>query len=583
MPGNSKSLWDAVKIANDKNISGLPDTLFKDGLELQKNTIPESFGELFYDKVSKITEATLINPNVYNGHIKINMLINFSIEEEDVGECLRSLKIKNCEGFDRIPQRILTDGADVLIKPFTILLKKIKDQQKIPDQWTVSKIIPIHKKGPKQHIENYRPIANLCSSTKIFERLILKQIQKIETLNQIDITGKNQHGFKKKKSTATLGLQLQSIIARALDEGDHVLMASIDLSSAFDVINIKLLLKRLRVVGLPLDLVGLIKIWLNERCFYVEIDGLTSKFYDATSGTIQGSILGPLLYAIYVAPLFDLIELFNFADDNFSLTQNKNLQLARVELTEKLQTAIKWLTDSGMKVNDNKTELCKFHKTDITPVEIVLNNVTIKSQNSMNVLGVEFDSKLNWTPHVNKTIIKANKTLYAIKLIRKYFTNKELLGLLTSNFYSVLFYNSEIWHLPTLCPEIKQMLLSASARALKLTQKYVNPLQSFINIHKECNRSTPEKMSLYKHALLLHKLYNSQLPEMDWIALNFQQTHSTRNANFNVTKTNNYRVGNNIITNRLHCLNNMIPLRDLNDSWSTFKIKCKSSILIHTQ
>ena len=112
-----------------------------------------------------------------------------------------------------------------------------------------------------------------------------------------------------------------------------------------------------------------------------------------------------------------------------------------------------------MKVNDNKTELCKFHKTDITQVEIMLNNVTIKSQNSMNVLGVEFDSKLNWTPHVNKTIIKANKTLYAIKLIRKYFTSKELLGLLTSNFYSVLFYNSEIWHLPTLCPEIKQMLL----------------------------------------------------------------------------------------------------------------------------
>ena len=197
-------------------------------------------------------------------------------------------------------------------------------------------------------------------------------------------------------------------------------------------------------------------------------------------------------------------------------------------------------TDSGLKVNDSKTELCKFHKTDTSQVEIILNNIVIKSQNSINVLGVEFDSKLNWTPQVNKTIIKANKTFHAIKLIKKYFTSKELLSLLTSNYYSMLFYNSEIWHLPTLSPEIKQLLLSASAHALKLTQKYVHPMQSFENIHKECNRATPEKMHLYKHALLLYKLYNTNLPHVNWIALNFQQINSSRNANFNVIKTNNY-------------------------------------------
>ena len=91
LPGNSKSLWDAVKIANNKNVSVLPYTLFKDGLELPSNQKPSAFGELFYNKVTSITNETLINPNVYNGHIKLNDHLNFSIEESDVEECIRNL------------------------------------------------------------------------------------------------------------------------------------------------------------------------------------------------------------------------------------------------------------------------------------------------------------------------------------------------------------------------------------------------------------------------------------------------------------------------------------------------------------
>ena len=102
----------------------------------------------------------------------------------------------------------------------------------------------------------------------------------------------------------------------------------------------------------------------------------------------------------------------------------------------------------------------------------------------MNVLGVEFDSKLNWNPHINKAILKSNKSLYAIKLIRKYFNSKEILNLLTSNYYSILYYNSEIWHLPSLSPETKQMLLSASANALKISQKN----QSYAILHKHPQR-----------------------------------------------------------------------------------------------
>ena len=96
----------------------------------------------------------------------------------------------------------------------------------------------------KNKLQIFRPISNLCSGSKVFEKLILKQIQYLENRNQIDLTGKQQHGFKKNKSTATAGSLLQSIISHAADDNCYVLMASLDLSAAFDLVNVELLIKR---------------------------------------------------------------------------------------------------------------------------------------------------------------------------------------------------------------------------------------------------------------------------------------------------------------------------------------------------
>ena len=211
-------------------------------------------------------------------------------------------------------------------------------------------------------------------------------------------------------------------------------MASIDLSAGFDVVNVNLLVKRLRIIGLPDDVVSLIEIWLKNRMFYVEIDDHVSNIVNTSHGTIQGSILGPILYAIYVSPLFDLTNISNFADDNFVLTWSQSKQTAINEMENKLTLITEWLKGSGLKVNEQKTELCLFYRKDTPQIEINLNNVTIQSETVMNVLGVLFDSKLTWSNHVSKQINKANKALHAIKLIWKYFNSKEILTLLTSNF-----------------------------------------------------------------------------------------------------------------------------------------------------
>ncbi len=110
-----------------------------------------------------------------------------------------------------------------------------------------------------------------------------------------------------------------------------------NLSSAFDLVNVELLLKRLKIIQLPKDVIDLISVWLSNRSFYVSIDGQNSIIFDLPLGTVQGSILGPILYAIFVSPLFDLYDLSNFADDTFILICNKNLPVLIYNLKKNLR------------------------------------------------------------------------------------------------------------------------------------------------------------------------------------------------------------------------------------------------------
>jgi hypothetical protein len=368
-------------------------------------------------------------------------------------------------------------------------------------------------------------------------------------------------------------------LARALDDGNIAFMASLDLSSAFDVVNVRLLLKRMRHLGLPEDIVSICGSWLSSRYFYVSCDGSNSIVHGLDVGTVQGSILGPILYAIFVAPLFDLADMTKFADDNFVIKFNKFMPQLLNDMKKTLEMIIKWLKDSGLKVNDAKTEMCLFNKTDLAPVSLSINGFEIRSKNTINVLGVIFDSKLKWHSHIENAIKKSNKAKYAISIIKRYFTKSELNGLLTSNYYSILFYNSDIWLIPSLSPNLKQQLLSASASALKMCNNNYDNTISFDQLHSINKRATPIQLMSYKHSLLLHKIFNNQLYFKDWLSLNFQQTFNARNNTVNIVDTSRIKIGKNIAINRLKIINGKIPYDWLNLSWDTFKVKCKKLFL----
>ena len=280
-----------------------------------------------------------------------------------------------------------------------------------------------------------------------------------------------------------------------------------------------------------------------------------------------------------MSPILDLAKMTLFADDNYIIRYNCNLEALIEDMKETLEMVTKWLKDSGLKVNDNKTEACLFHIRDHPPVEISVNNTIIATKPSMNVLGVQFDTKLQWADHVNNITRKLKKVLQSIMLIKKYFNKNELLSIITSNYYSVMYYNSEIWLLPTLSVNLKKLLLSISAAPLKLLSGETTRLISYDHLHRFYHRATPDQVTKYKHSLLLHKCYDDQNQGSDWLSMNFNQNFNARQQHIFFYKTNRYRVGNNLLSNRLNVLNKLITFDHLNMNFDRYKLKMKELFL----
>ena len=193
-----------------------------------------------------------------------------------------------------------------------------------------------------------------------------------------------------------------------------------------------------------------------------------------------------------------------------------------------------------------------------------------------------FDSNLSWEPQYNHAIKEANHNLYAIRIISKYFSEEENKTLLTSLFYSKLYYGSEVWHIPGRSTSQNKQLKLASANAIRSCNKNLTIYHTHTQIHSIADRALPDQMLMYKHAIQMYKLFNHCQPEPEFINMNFQLNQNPRIKHANFFMRQNYNIGNNILLNRLTHLNDKIEKSWLEQSLNTFKIKCKRLFLQST-
>lgn len=578
-----KNLWKAVRIAQDKPVEGLPDEIkLRNGMKIGGNfEQAEEFSKYFEEKTREVVASTNIEEEtVYNGRRKING--NYEedwIRMEKVSEIMNNLPAKRCFGYDRVPLIFLKDGAEVLAPIVTDLMKKIFKEKRAPEQWKIARIVPLHKKGKKEEITNYRPISNLCSLSKVYERLILMRVEEIEETEGIDITGESQYGFKKRCGTETACLEIQSRLAAICDGSKYATMSSLDLSAAFDVVNRPLLIRRLRIMGIPENIVLLIKDWLTDRLAYCEVGGVTSMMRNIDEGTIQGSILGPLLFAIFVSPLWDVVEATTFADDNYIISEGQNIEESLENCKATTEQAIKWFKNSGLCVNEQKTEVCLFNRNDVGRHWMELNGINIEVRKQIKVLGLIFDTKLTWFAQVMAAIEKANRVKQGLRMVNRFFTKDEMVRLSTSLFYSRLYYGAKVWLHTGLSAVAKKKLWQTSSRMLKIVQKDWNGEKSFKELHKVSKRATPEMWSNYVHCCALFDVVTIGKPNILLCKLMENNMVEQRFQGLIFTKSNRLKIGSNCLSNRVSNVS-----RKLNYNWimytkTAFKMNCKKLMI----
>jgi hypothetical protein len=404
--------------------------------------------------------------------------------------------------------------------------------------------------------------------------MMLNRLSDIESSNQIDLTGKNQHGFKKAQSTITALKEIQSQIATKIDEGYYIAMGSLDLTAAFDVVNIDLLIQRLKNSGLPLDWMELLEAWLRDRAAFVEVSADRSILYDVNIGTVQGSILGPVLFSLFISPILEKNNIVAYADDTYTITSARTKENAAAELGKALTMITLWFKSSGLKVNETKTEITIFYKNNCNQADVLINGTTVRAKDTIKVLGITMDTTLSWQEQVNNTVNNVQSKIHAIRKIQRFFLTDELLQLLKTYCYPSLYYASNVWLTPSLNVKLKAKLFSSSGKILSIIK-----IDSYRKLHKQFTRATPEMWQNYELAISLYDLNVTGLPSSDWQTLQKNTLQNRRSAKLHFTSTNNLRCGLNVLPNRLKTITNRIDASWLELSKETYKQKCKKEFI----
>ena len=215
-------------------------------------------------------------------------------------------------------------------------------------------------------------------------------------------------------------------------------LASLDLTAAFDVVDRNLLRKRLKIMETPVQLIHLLDDWLSDRSAYCEVKKNNYEFFDVNFGTIQGSVNGPLLFALFISLLADLTTLTTYADDNYLFSSGETEKKALENCIKETKIAMKWFLNSEFCVNQKKTEVSVFYQNDSRACKAVFGSEKVNVLKNMKILGLIFDSKLNWYHQTVTAIEKANKAKQALRIISRYFSPQKMVKLPTALFYSRL-------------------------------------------------------------------------------------------------------------------------------------------------
>ena len=424
----SKACWDIINDGRDKNKCRLKGMEIHDPFSENNHIIknPKKICDIFNSYFVDITN-NIEKPNLETLTIQKNACQSFFLYPTSPSEIFKIIKIicnKKSTGVDDIPGTILTDVADIISEPLSVLINCSFSQGSYPECLKTSRIIPIYKgKGNQKDIKNYRPVALQSHFGKVFEYAFNSRLSKY--LEKFELISESQNGFRSGFSTQTALNAALDHINEALNNKNIALGLFFDMSRAFDTVDYEVLGKKLSALGVRGPPLTWIKSYLSNRSQIVEVDGVRSSEERVNKGTPQGSCLSPTLFNIYINDLPDYIAKCGrpvlYADDSNIIVHGGNPE----ELAARGNTTVKvmseWCKRNGLILNTEKTIFVQFgtknKKIDYNLL-IRTEKKSIEGVMSTKFLGVHIDQKLTWSAHIESMLPKLSSYCYLIRNIR---------------------------------------------------------------------------------------------------------------------------------------------------------------------